>query len=51
MIITATQASPERIRADQERRRSSAASRHVDKARAAKRPGHGNRHHWKREDQ
>ena len=48
-IIMNLQATPEQIRVDQERRRSSAASRHTNRKRAAKRPGKGNRNAWRRD--
>lgn len=43
-----TAATPEQLRARLELRRSSAASKHANKARAAKRPGKGNRNAWKK---
>ena len=38
-----------RLQADLERRRSSAGSKHANKVKAIKNPGHGNRNNWKRE--
>ncbi|WP_268766318.1 hypothetical protein [Mycobacterium sp. Root265] len=39
----------ERLQARLELRRSNAAVRHKNKARALKRPGKGNRHNWKKD--
>ena len=41
--------SPELVRRDQERRRSSVSQRHRNRKRELKRPGKGNRHAWKKE--
>jgi len=49
MIVIANQASPEQLRARLERGRSSAADRHANRKRAAKRPGKGNRNAWRQE--
>ncbi|ASZ75518.1 hypothetical protein KIW74_gp10 [Mycobacterium phage Kimona] len=43
-------ASPEQLQARLDLRRSNAARPHKNKARAAKRPGKGNRKAWKREE-
>lgn len=47
-MINSTAAAPEQLRARLELRRSNAASKHVNRKRAAKFPGKGNRNTWKR---
>lgn len=44
-----TPAAPEQLRARLELRRSNAAQPHRNRKAEAKRPGKGNRHHWKKE--
>jgi hypothetical protein len=48
MVIMSLKASPEQIRANQERRRSNAAVRHLNKARMRKYPGKGHRNDWRK---